>query len=177
MASESARCPRCRTEVPVPATFAHGVMLGCKTCNSQLRLLRSDKGAIRLVVADAGPLRDQMAFNRSHVERLHADLKVARHSLGVGANGFGIGVAYVMAQIVLEERLLNQKLVLEAVVVAVVAGVLLELANYFFLAKRKTMTRLSHEIAQMREEEVLLQSLIREAERAQQQFASSSGSR
>ena len=86
-------------------------------------------------------------------------------------------VAYVMAQIVLEERLLNQELMIEAVVVAVVAGVLLELANYFFLAKRKTMSRLSHEIAQMREEQVLLQSLIRDAERAQQQFASSPGAR
>lgn len=161
----------------MPANFGHGVMLGCKSCSSQLRLLRNDKGAIRLVIADAGPLRDQVTFNRSHVERLQADLTVARHSIGIGTNGFAIGVLYVVVQLGVEERVLDQAVMIEAVVVAVVVGVGLELANYFFLAKRKTMGRLSHEIAQMREEQVLLQSLIRDAERAQQQFASSSGAR
>jgi hypothetical protein len=156
--------------VPVPETYAHGVILGCQTCKSQLRLLRNEKGVLRLVIADAAPLRDQVAFNRAHVDKLQADLRVARHSLGVGTNGFGVGVIYMVARLAREDRVLNMQLLTEAVIIALVVGVLLEAANYFFLAKRKTMTRLAIEIDQMRDEQQMLQSLIRDAERAQQQL-------
>lgn len=158
----------------MPDTFAHGDMLTCQGCRTQLRVLRSEKGAVRLVVADPGPLRDQLAFNRAHVERLQAELRTARHSLGIGANGFGMAVLYLVARIGLEERPLDSELVTEAVILGVVVGVLLEAANFLFLAKRKAMTRISGEIAQMREEQAVYQGLVRESERAQQMFASSS---
>jgi hypothetical protein len=175
VASQNARCPRCKAEAPVPDTFQHGDMLTCQGCRSQLRVLRSDKGALRLVVADPGPLKEELAFNRAHIDKLQADLRIARHSLGIGANGFGIAVLYVLARMGLEDLPLDGGLITEAAVVGVVVGVLLELANYFFLAKRKTMTRIGGEITQMREEQKVLQALIREAERGQQQSPNSSG--
>ena len=159
----------------MPDTFQHGDMLTCQGCRFQLRVLRNDKGALRLVVADPGPLREELAFNRAHVEKLQDELRVARHSLGIGANGFGIAVLYLLARVGLEERPLDASLAIESLVIGVVVGVMLELANYFFLAKRKVMTRIGGEIVQMREEQKVLQALIREAERGQQQSPNSSG--
>jgi hypothetical protein len=42
-------------------------------------------------------------------------------------------------------------------------GLLLELANYLFLAKRHTISRLSDEIAEARAESLKLEQKIREA--------------
>jgi hypothetical protein len=166
--NQTSRCPRCKSDVPVPEAFASGDTLPCDICQSQLRVLRNDKGAMRLVIADAGPVREQLTFNKTHVD--------ARHSIGIGANGFAISVLYLVSRLALEEREMEMGLLVEAIVLGVVVGIGLEAANYLFLAKRKAITRITGEIDQMKEEQKLLQGLVREAERAQQQLASASDS-
>lgn len=171
---QTARCPQCRSNADVPDTYSHGDTLSCNVCHFQLRVLRSDKGALRLVVADAAPLRDQVSFNRVQLDRLQSELREARASFGIGANGFGVGVVYLVSRIALEERNLDLALALEALAVAVAVGIGLELANHFFLKKRKAIERIGGDIAQLREDQKHLQSLIREAERAQQMLHSQS---
>jgi hypothetical protein len=174
--NQTSRCPRCKSDVPVPEAFASGDTLPCDICQSQLRVLRNDKGAMRLVIADAGPVREQLTFNKTHVDRLQRELQDARHSIGIGANGFAISVLYLVSRLALEEREMEMGLLVEAIVLGVVVGIGLEAANYLFLAKRKAITRITGEIDQMKEEQKLLQGLVREAERAQQQLASASDS-
>jgi len=53
----------------------------------------------------------------------------------------------------------------EAVGIAILSGLLLEAANFFFLAKRQRMSRLSADIQEARAEGRSLQQKIREATR------------
>ena len=92
-----------------------------------------------LVMADPMALQETLRQLRMDVARANRELQTARASWGVGVNGFGIGVVYVVAKVALEERPLDRGLLLEAVAVSVVVGVLLELANYLFLAKRQAI--------------------------------------
>jgi len=112
-----------------------------------------------------GPLRDALVANRALTERLEAELRHARGSFGVGVNGFGIGVIYAIAEIVREDRNINASLATEAVMVAIVSGILLEAANFFFLAKRQRLRRLGEEIDEARAEGRALQQKIRDASR------------
>ena len=120
---------------------------------------------LRLVIADVGPLRDALLHNKTLTERLESELRHARGSFGVGVNGLGIGVIYSIWQIVSADRTIDSGLATEAVGVAVVSGVLLEAANFFFLAKRQRLRRLGEEIAEARAEGRALQQKIREASR------------
>lgn len=162
--TQRARCVNCRTDITVPDTYAHGDHIKCGSCGTKHKVSRGE--VLRLVIADATPLREALANNRALIERLEAELGAARASLGIGLpNGVGLGVAYVLWQVGFEDRMLGSDLFVEGLGVAVAAGVALELANYLFLAKRQKMTRLSAEIAEARQDGRLLEQKIREASR------------
>jgi len=159
-----ARCLNCRGEVLVPNTFADGDTIECGTCGMSLRILRGG-GALRLVVADLGPLRDELKSTQQRVQSLEADLARARASLGIGVNGFGLGVLYVIVQIFLEEKMLSPELIRNAIAIGILTGVGLELANFLFLAKRREMARLSGEIGELQTAVKEIQRKIRESAR------------
>ena len=145
----------------MPETFADGDNLQCKTCGVGLRVQR--RGALRLVIADVEPFRHDLRAAQQHIASLEKDLARARASFGIGANGLGLGVLYVVARVALEEQPLSRELILTAAAIAVVTGILLELANFLFLAKRREMARLSAEIAELGKETQDLQRKIRES--------------
>jgi hypothetical protein len=136
----------------------------CRTCGTRHKVVRSGE-AVRLVLADIGPLKEALRANEAQQNRLEAELRHARASFGIGANGVGIGVAYAIWQVGFKDHPIGMGLLWEIVVVAVISGVLLELANYFFLAKRKAMSRLAREIEEIEAEARAIQQKIREASR------------
>ena len=158
-----ARCVNCRVEISVPETYAHGDHIKCGGCGTKHKVVRGD--VLRLVLADVAPLREQLQLNRERVARLEDELRGARRSLGIGVNGLGVGLIYALVQIGLENRLIDGALIRETVLVALASGLLLELANYMFLAKRGQISRLSGEIEALRGEMRQLEQRIREAGR------------
>ena len=162
--TDSARCPICRASVLVEARDTHGDQIHCDNCKNAFRVVRRE-GAVRLVIADAGPLRDEMRAIQQRIAGLEGDLRTARASLGIGANGFGLGVLYVVVKVALEEQPLTTALIGTAAAIALVTGILLELANFCFLAKRQAMSRLSVEIAEAQQQARHLRQTIREATR------------
>ncbi|HET7293892.1 MAG TPA: hypothetical protein VFM88_15815 [Vicinamibacteria bacterium] len=161
--SQQARCVNCRTEIAVPSTYAHGDHIKCGACGTKHKVVRGD--VLRLVMADVAPLRESLQHNRQVIERLEAEMYAARASFGIGANGIGLGVAYLLWQVGFENRLLGRDVFLEAVGVAAACGVVLELANYFFLAKRQKMRRLANEISEAQKDGRAIEQKIREASR------------
>lgn len=161
---QKAHCVHCRGDVSVPDTYAHGDHIKCGACNTQHKVVRSGN-AVRLVLADIGPLREAYQANQALVERLEAELRAARGSFGVGANGFGIGVAYFLWQVAGQEHTPDADLVWKSVVLALVSGVVLELLNFLFLAKRKKISRLNADIREAEEDGRALQKKLREAQR------------
>ncbi len=160
--SQRARCVNCRTDIVVPDTYAHGDHIKCGSCGTKHKVARGE--VLRLVMADAAPLKEALASNRAMIERLEAELAAARASLGIGLpNGVGLGVAYLLWQVGFQDRLLAADVFIEAIGVALATGVALELANYLFLAKRQKMSRLSAEIAAARLDGRQLEQKIREA--------------
>lgn len=158
-----ARCVNCRSEVTVPERYAHGDHIKCGTCGTQHKVLRGD--VLRLVVADVAPLKDALRENERLIERLEDELRGARRSVGIGSNGVGIGVAYALWQVALQEQALDSGLLIRTLVVAVVSGAALELANLLFFAKRQRIRRLTAEIDEARGDGRLIQQKIREATR------------
>ena len=161
--SQRVRCINCRTDISVPSTYAHGDHIKCGSCGTKHKVVRGD--ALRLVLADVGPLKDALHANKQLIERLEAELYAARASYGIGVNGVGLGVAYLLWQVGLEGRMLAQDLFIETVGVAAASGVALEVANYLFLAKRHKMRRLASEIAEASQDGRALEQKIREASR------------
>ena len=104
------------------------------------------------MIADVGPLRDALAQNERLVERLEAELAHARASFGIGANGIGIGLVYALYQVGDEPGPAQQGLLWTSIAVAIFAGLLLELANWSFLAKRNAIMRLTSELEEARAE-------------------------
>ena len=141
------KCLNCRAEVLVPNSFADADLIQCGVCRMSLKILRAG-GALRLAIADVAPLRDEVRSIEQRMRGLETDLARARASFGIGANGFGIGVAYVVFQIGFRDQSLSRGLITTAIGIAIVSGLVLELANFFFLAKRREMSRLSDEIDQ-----------------------------
>jgi hypothetical protein len=162
-ASQKCRCVHCREEISVPDSYAHGDHVKCGTCRTKHKVVRGDR--LRLVLADVGPLRDALGQNQQLVGRLEADLAHARASLGIGANGLGIGVIFAVYQVGMRGASLSMDLLLNAVGIAIVSGLLLEGANWAFLAKRNVITRLSKELDEARGEGSRLRQQIREASR------------
>ena len=161
--SQKARCTHCREEVSVPDSYAHGDHIKCGTCGTKHKVVRGDR--LRLVISDVAPLRDALAHNQQLVGRLEADLADARASFGIGANGIGIGVIFVVYQVGMKGAPLSTNLLLNALGIAVVSGLVLEAANWSFLAKRNAMTRLSKELEEARGEGARLRQQIRDATR------------
>ena len=78
------------------------------------------------------------------MERLEAELAHARASFGIGANGMGIGLIYALYQVGVNSAPISQGLALTSLGVALVSGLLLEAANWSFLAKRNALMRIGH---------------------------------
>lgn len=157
------RCAHCRSDISVPDSYQHGDHIKCGSCGMRHKVSRGD--VVRLVIADVGPLRDALQANKSQTERLESELRSARGSFGVGVNGLGIALIYAIWEIVRADRQIDASLAWEAAGVAVLSGVLLEAANFFFLAKRQRLRRLGSEIDEARAEARSLQQKIREAGR------------
>ena len=158
-----ARCVHCREEVAVPDTYAHGDHIKCGSCGMQHKVVRGDR--LRLVLADVGPVKDALAQNEQLVNRLEADLAQARGSFGIGANGIGVGLIFALYQVAANEHPVNTALLWNALGIAIVAGLLLEGANWAFLAKRRAMTSISAELDEARAEATRLRQLMRDATR------------
>jgi hypothetical protein len=157
------RCVYCHVDVKVPASYAHGDHIKCGACGTKHKVVRGDR--LRLVIADTGPLKDSLVQNEQLVHRLESELAHARASYGIGANGVGIGVVYLLYQIGVKGASFDGGLIANAIGVALFAGLLLELANFLFLAKRHHMTRISAELEEAEEEGARLRQMIREASR------------
>ena len=164
MDTRKVKCAECRTEISVPSTYSHGDHVKCPTCGTRHKVVRSGE-TVRLVLADIGPLKDALHANEMLQNRLEAELRHARASFGVGVNGIGLGLAYAIWQLGFKDGQIGIPLLWEVVAVTILSGVLLELANYFFLAKRKVMSRLSGEIETAEAEHRSLSQKIREASR------------
>ncbi len=160
---QKARCAHCRSDIVVPETYHHGDHIKCGSCGMGHKVSRGD--VLRLVIADVAPLKEALAANRSMTERLEAELRGVRGSFGIGVNGLGVALIYALWQIVQKDHPIDVGLAWEAVGVAVFTGVMLEAANFFFLAKRQRMSRLSDEIEEARAESRALEQKIREASR------------
>jgi len=161
--SQKARCVHCREDISVPDSYAQGDHVRCGSCKTKHKVVRGDR--LRLVLADAAPLRDALAQNQQLVSRLEADLAQARGSFGIGANGVGIGVIFAVYQIGMRGAGISMDLLLKAAGIAIVSGLLLEAANWSFLAKRSAITRLTGELDEARGEGNRLRQQIREASR------------
>jgi hypothetical protein len=161
--NRTARCISCRAEVPVPDSYEEGSQVGCPSCAVQLKIVR--KGGLRLVIADVLALQDQLRETKTLIAEASRDLQRAKASWGIGVNGLGLGVLYVVARVALDERTLDRKLALEAVVLALVVGGLLEAANYLFLAKRRAITDLTKQLQGAIADQKELQRKIRESSR------------
>lgn len=159
--SQRARCIHCRADVVVPDSYAQGDHIKCGSCGTKHKIVRGE--VLRIVIADATPLRDALQSNRLMVERLEAEARKARGSFGLGINGLGLALIYVLWQVGQKDRLVSTELGLEALAVAISSGIFLELANYLFLAKRQKLSRLADEIADAKKESRLLEQKIREA--------------
>ena len=157
------RCASCRFDVSVPDSYSEGAQITCPRCSTQLRIVR--QGGLRLVIGDALALRETLRQLKLDISRTNRELQAARASWGIGVNGFGIGVLYVVAKVALDERPLDRGLIVEALVLSVVVGVLLELANTLFLAKRQTISRLTDQLRLTAAEQKELERKIRESSR------------
>lgn len=158
---QKARCVHCRTDVRVPESYADGDHIKCGACGTGHRVLRSETG-LRLVLADVGPLRDNLRTNEQRLNNLAQDLREARASFGIGVNGLGIGVIYLLVKVAWEDKPLTQELCVTAGIIAVLVGILLEAANALFLQKRKAIVQISSEIERLETESRELRRRIRE---------------
>ncbi len=161
--SDRARCVHCRTEIVAPPHYAHGDHIKCGTCGTKHKVLRGE--VLRLVIADVAPLKEALFDNRRLIERLEDELRGARRSFGIGANGVGLGVLYIVYQVALNEQPLSQQLFLAAVGVGLASGIVLELVNYLALSKRQRIRRLSAEIDEAKINGRQIEKQIREASR------------
>ena len=134
----------CRADIVVPDQYQHGDHIKCGACGMRHKVTRGERDGVRLVIADVAPLRDALRANQRLVERLEDELRGARHSIGIGANGVGIGVVYFIWQVALKE----QPITLTSRDAALVAwvGLVLELVNYLALAKRQAISRISRDL-------------------------------
>jgi hypothetical protein len=162
-AVSKARCVSCREEIAIPDQYAHGDHIACGTCGTKHKVVRGDR--LRLVLADVTPLRDALTQNQQTINRIQAEIAHARASFGIGANGIGLGVAFVVYQVGFNNVQLSMNLFWNALGIAVVTGLLLEAANWAFLAKRQAIIRLTAELEEAQSEAQQLRQKIRDATR------------
>ena len=161
--AQQAPCVNCREAISVPERYAHGDHIVCGSCRTKHKVVRGDR--LKLVLADVGPLRDALAQNEQLVNRLEAELAHARASFGIGVNGIGIGVIFALYQLGMKGAPLSTNLLLNALGIAIVSGLLLEAANWSFLAKRSAITRITGELEEARSEGARIRHQLREATR------------
>jgi hypothetical protein len=157
-----ARCTNCRTEIEIPASYANGDHIKCGVCGTQHKVQRGD--VLRLILADIEPVRQALRENERRISSLNEELQRARGSYGVGVEGLGAGIIYIVWEVV-KEHPINGRLVTESIIIAILSGVVLETANFLFFAKRNAISRISAEIVQLKAEGRNLQLRIREASR------------
>jgi hypothetical protein len=160
-----ARCVHCRVDIAVPASYAQGDHIKCGSCGTKHKVVRGER--LRLVLADLGPVQEALTMNEHLVHRLESEFAHARASFGIGANGIGIGVGFLLYQLGFKGASLNGELIGNAAGIALIAGLMLEAANYLFLAKRQAMVRISAELEEAEAEGARLRQLIRETTRLQ----------
>jgi hypothetical protein len=153
----------CRSEIAVPDTYAHGDHVKCGSCGTRHKVQRGE--GLRLVLADVGPLKEAVLANEQLIARLEEDLREARSTFGIGANGIIVGVLYAGWLVAFKQQMLGVDLLQSALLVAAGTAVALEAANFLFLSKRRRMSRLASEIEEAQEEGRRLQQKIREAGR------------
>jgi hypothetical protein len=161
--TDVARCVHCRTHITVPPTYAQGDHIKCGTCGTKHKVVRGD--ILRLVLADATPLKEALHENERLVERLEDELVGARRSFGIGVNGLGVGVVYALWQVALRDQTWSRSLIFEALGLGLLVGVVLEVGNHFLFAKRHKITRLNAEIEEARAAGRQLKKVIRESSR------------
>jgi hypothetical protein len=159
--SRPGKCLNCKGQVDVPNTFEDGEVFDCGLCGTALKIIR--KGGLRLVINDLTPLKEELRGYQGRIHELQRELTKARASFGIGANGLGLGVLYVVAQVALEEKPLDSALIGMGVAISLITGALLELANLLFLAKRREMTRIGEEITQVQAEMAETQRKIKDS--------------
>jgi hypothetical protein len=159
-----ARCPNCRDNVEVGGRYAHGDQMQCGNCHAGLKVVRQGN-SVRLLIADLGPLREELKSLNKRIFDVDRELSRARASWGIGINGLGVGVLYVLARVALEEHVIDRTMIAAAIGISVVVGLVLEGANYLFLAKRRQMNELANEMASLRAEAKALQQKIKESSR------------
>ena len=162
-AAITARRPRFRVGALVLPSYAHGDHIKCGTCGTNHKVVRGE--VLRLVIADVTPLREALHDNHRLIERLEDELRGARRSFGIGANGIGFGVIYAVYQIAFNEQDLSQQLLLATVGVALFSGIVLETMNYLLLSKRQRIRRLNAEIDEAKIHGRAVEKQIREASR------------
>ena len=160
-----ARCMHCRAEVLVPDQYQHGDHIKCGACGMRHKVTRGERDGVRLVIADVAPLKEALQANHQIVGRLEDELRGARHSIGLGANGVGIGVAFFIYKVALEDHPVSLDLLWSAIFVALGSGIFLELLNYLALAKRQAIRRITRDLEDARAEGRAIQQKIREASR------------
>ena len=162
--AQTVRCPICRAQVLVEERDTHGDQIHCDNCHTAFKVVRQED-RVRLVVSDIGPFRDQLREVQQRIKTLETEAAAARASLGIGVNGGLLGLLYVVVKIAWEDSALSQGIIITAVLISLVCGILLELVNLLFLAKRQNMTRLSGEIAEAKRQARQLKQTIRSAQR------------
>jgi hypothetical protein len=155
-------CVECRTNVSVPDSYADGDSIRCGTCHTAHRVVRT-KGGVRLVIMDVTPLRENLQATEQRLSHLESELRTAQASVGIGANGLGVGFIYLLVKVAWEEHVITSGLIVTAIAIAIGVGILLEVANYLFLRKSREIERLTGEIAQCGDEVKELRRRIREA--------------
>jgi hypothetical protein len=159
----SARCPNCRGEVNVPTGFTHGDHIKCSSCGTGLKVSRGE--ALRLLYADISPLKDALRESQERIERLEDELRGARGSVGMGVHGLYVGAFYVGYQLFIKDQDLRLGLFAAGLGLAAGIAVALEVLNYFFLTKRKRITRLAAEVEDERRHGRELRQRLRDATR------------
>lgn len=161
--AQQAPCANCREAISVPGRYAHGDHIVCGSCRTKHKVVRGDR--LRLVLADVAPLRDALTQNEQLVSRLENELARARATFGIGVNGIGIAVLFAVYQVAVKGTPLSTNLLLNALGIAIVSGLLLEAANWSFLAKRSAITRISSELEEARSEGARIRHQLRESTR------------
>jgi hypothetical protein len=149
--------------VVVPATYEHGDQVRCGSCGTSHRVVRGER--LRLVLADVAGLRDNVRAAEERAAQIEADLHRARGSIGIGVNGLAVGLAYLLWRIGLVDESWTTALLWRAAALSLGSAVLLELANYLFLAKRQLMIRLGEELEAARADVRQARQLLRDASR------------
>lgn len=147
----------------MPETYAQGDHIKCGSCGTKHKVARGE--VLRLVLADLAPLKEALQANSERIARLEDELLGARRSLGIGANGLGIGLIYCLWQVTQKDAIWDVALIRTALWVTVLSGIVLELANYLFLAKRQRIAKVTQEIEALRNESRQLDQRLREANR------------